>query len=416
MSTVLLFNAEQFSSLSTIEFAQQWENVSLESLWEDEQATVSEFLNLAKGESDIELNLNNVLLVKTNDDRMLDRVYGPSIFRESQDGDGLIMKVGANSFPIVIQNERLIVGFLKGRFQWQTKQRLDGSSYDLLVARLADSRADDPTVYEIGCSLAEKEPTTEVNGKLQSNPLFLSQPKLDKLLESGAGLGQFFTSAPSGNGSVFKMQQLPSNSEHEVVGVVATEPHPEYGVSYILRLAGGAAVFARGNSETFLKKNLATVQNQIAAGKTWTLKVGEIKEFTPGKFTVNNALVPRQPRLSGAAPRPIQQQRPAMQASNGNGSALATQPPKEFSETYGTRNQAIEWAVNKGVERELAQGLIEHLNSVSTQRQAEGLPFTLDDYRKSFIDSVNSHLAENPTQTVDVSATTVPTVPDEIPF
>lgn len=408
MSNFVVFNGDQFSSLSTGEFAQQWENIKLESLWEEEQKIVSDFLTLAKGDSDIELNLNNVLLVKTNEG-MLERVYGPSIFRESEDGDGLILKVGANSFPVEIKNERLVVGYLTGRFTWVPKERVDKTRYDLLTARLADSRVDDADEYEIGCSLVAKEATEEVNGKVQSNPLFLSLLKLDKLLQSNAALGQFFTAAKSGGGSVYKMQNLQANSEHTVVAVDVTEPHPEYGVSYILRLDGGASVFARGNSEVVLKKNLGAIRKQLAEGKTWTLKVGTIDEYTPGKFKVNNALVARQASLGTSTPKPIQQARPALSAAPTG----SIEQPKGFSATSGNSEQGKQWAISQGLSAEQADALKTQIDTLAAERQEANKPLHVNERRQMFIDLVQQHLATNPTQTLDVAATPVS---DEIPF
>lgn len=406
MSNLLQFNVDTFSSLSTLEYASQWEQVGFDKLWEDEQAIVSEFLRLAKGDSDVELNFNNVLLVKTNDDRMLQNVYGPSIFRESENSDGLVLKAGANVFPVAVLNGRLTVGQLSGKFQWLTKKRLDETTYDVLVARLYDSQSedDDPLMYEFGCSLAATSPTTEVNGSLQKNPLYLSQPKLDKLLDSNAALGQFFSAPKSGGGSVFKMQQLGANTEWEVTGVDATEPHPEYGISYILRLAGGASVFARGNSETVLKRNFANISKQLESGKTWTLKIGEVKEFAPGKMSVNNALIARSPALSGNVPKPIQQAQKAI--------APASSLPKKPS----SRDELIKWASDKGVEIDVINGLFADINTIAIQKANEGSPMTSEDKRDCFIASVEAGLKAQPapTQTVEITATAVND--NELPF
>lgn len=413
MSNLLQFNADQFSSLSTQEFTQQWENIKLETLWEDEQEWLMQFLNLAKGDNEVELDLNNVLLVKTNNDRMLERCYGPSIFRVSEDGDGLVLKVGSNTFPISIQNERLVVGHLKGRFQWQTKKRLDESTYELLTARLGDNREDDPALYEIGCSLVEKEPASEVNGKLTANQLFLSQNKLDRLLESNSAIGQFFTFPKSGGGSVFKMQQLAPNSEYEVVAVDTTEPHPEYGVSYILRFIDGSSCFARGNSEVVLKRNLATIQKQLASGKTWTLKIGEIKEFKEGKFTVNNALVQRTAALSGSAPKPkpIQQVTASgtalnnIQRANDNRQLAPAQvAPVGFTATSGTNHEARQWAMKQGLAESVAQDLMKQVDALNEERKASGESMSLNDRRLAFITYVNEALEANPITTIEAES------------
>lgn len=412
MSNILSFNVDLFSSLTTNEYAQQWENISLDQLWEDEQQVIKTFLSLAKGDSDTELNFNNVLLVKTNDDRMLDRVYGPSIFRESEEGDGLVLKMGANSFPVRIENERVHCGYLKGRFQWLQKKRADETNYDLLTVRLSDDRDDDSLIdYEISCSLVTNESTIDENGVMKANPLFLSSKKLDKLLESNAGLGQFFSVPKSGGGSVFKMQMLQPNSEYEVVDITVTEPHPEYGVSYILRLEGGASTFARGNSELILKKNLSSIRNHLQAGKALTLKIGEIKEFAPNKWSVNNALVFRQPALIGAIPKPVQQVRPA---TSNNGSALApTKPANQgFTATSGTSGQGLQWAIEQGISMDTAKELYEQINALATERKEAGEPFHVNERRQMFIDAVKAHLTANPSQTVDVVASEV----DDIPF
>ena len=409
MSNILSFNVDQFSSLTTNEYAQQWENISLDQLWEDEKQVIKTFLDLAKGDSDTELNFNNVLLVKTNDDRMLDRVYGPSIFRESEDGDGLVLKLGANSFPVRIENERVHCGHLKGRFQWLQKKRADETNYDLLTVRLSDDRDDDSLIdYEISCSLVTNESTIDENGVMKANPLFLSSKKLDKLLESNAGLGQFFSVPKSGGGSVFKMQMLQPNSEYEVVDITVTEHHLEYGVSYILRLAGGASTFARGNSELILKKNLASIRNHLQAGKALTLKVGEIKEFAPNKWSVNNALVFRQPALTGAIPKQVQQVR------SGSGSALAPTRPvtQGFTATSGTSEEGFQWAIKQGVSIDAAKEFYEQINAFATERKEAGEHLHVNERRQMFIDAVKAYLTANPSQTVDVTASEV----DDIPF
>lgn len=404
--SILLFNADTFSSLSTIEYASQWEQIAFDQLWEDEQTVINEFLLLAKGDTDIKLNLKDVLLVKTSDDRMLERVYGPSIFRESAEGDGLILKAGSNVFPIVIQNERLTIGHLIGKFQWLTRKRLDETTYDVLVARLYDSRSedDDPLMYEIGCSLAATSPTTEVNGQVQKNPLYLSQPKLDKLLAANAGLGQFFSAPKSGGGSVYKMQQLGANTEWEVIGVDVTEPHPEYGVSYILRLAGGASCFARGNSETLLKRNFNNIKKQLESGMSWTLKVGKVEEFAPGKTSVNNALVQRTPAIAGTAPKQIQQAPKAI-------ASAPAQPKKPAS-----RDELVKWATSKGIDTETINNLLEDINKMAQQKASEGQPMSSEDKRDSFMASIEAGLKAYPIMpAIEVQAEPVADV-DGIPF
>jgi hypothetical protein len=402
MSNLLQFSADTFSSLSTLEYASQWEQVGFDQLWEDEQLIITEFLRLAKGDTDIELNFKNVLLVKTNDDRMLQNVYGPSIFRESENGDGLVLKAGANAFPVILQNGKLTVGNFTGKFHWVTKKRLDESTYDVLVARLYDSTSedDDPLMYEFGCSLAATDSTIDVNGRIEKNPLYLSQPKLDKLLDANAGLGQFFSAPKSGGGSIFKMQEMSANTEYEVIDVDATEPHPEYGVSYILRLAGGASCFARGNSATLLKKNFKGIKDQLKSGKTWTLKIGAIteerdKDGKVKKTYVNNALVARQAAMSGNAPKPIQQAQKAI-------APVAATPNKPSSV-----DDLIKWATAKGVKKDVINGLFEDINAVAATRAAEGSPMSSEDKRDSFMASVEAGLKAQATQTLDTVAVAV---------
>ena len=408
----IAFNTEAFSSLSCNEYTSQWENIKLEQLFPDEAELVQGFLTLAKGDTDIELN-NTVLLVKTNDDRLLETVYGASIFRESENGDGLVIKMGNNMFPVNITEGRacLQVGYLKGSFLWLQKKRLDKTEYSVLTASLYDGRpegnADD--VYEIGCSLITKDETINdpATGKLTGNPLFLTSPKLDRLLDAKAALGQFFSVAKSGGGSIFKMQQLGANTEWRVIKVDQTEPHKEYGISYILRLDGGASVFARGNSEVICRKQFAFVCDSLAKGDIWTLKVGQIEEFSPGKFKVNNALVRRAPSLNGSAPKPIAQARPQL-------AAAPTQAKKEFGADYGSAQEGKDWAIAQGLSEAQVEDIKNKVDSIANQKKEAGESMSAPQRRLAFMAYVREAVSNQ--QTVDVQSVAVEPEEDIIPF
>lgn len=410
MSTIA-FNTEAFSSLSCLEYASQWENIKLDQLFPDEAELVQDFLTLAKGDTDIELN-DTVLLVKTNDDRLLEQVYGASIFRESENSDGLVIKMGNNLFPLQITDGRacLQVGYLKGSFLWLQKKRLDGSAYSVLTANLYDGRPDGnpDDVYEIACSLVTKDETiNDPTGKLTGNPLFLTPPKLDRLLDAKAALGQFFSVAKSGGGSVFKMKDLGAHTEWRVIAVDESEPHQEYGISYILRLDGGASTFARGNSEVICKKQLKMIRESLAKGDIWTLKIGVVEEYAPGKTKVNNALVRRAPSLNGSTPKPIAQARPQL-------AAAPTQTKKNFGADYGSQQEGKEWAIAQGLTDAQADELCKRVDAIANQKKEAGEKMTAPQYRLAFMAYVRE-VASNQ-QTVDVDAVTVEPEMDNIPF
>jgi hypothetical protein len=410
MSTVS-FNTESFSSLSCLEYSSQWENIKLDQLFPDEAELVQGFLTLAKGDSDIELS-DTVLLVKTNDDRLLEQVYGASIFRESEDGDGLVIKMGNNKFPINITEGRacLQVGYLKGSFLWLQKNRGDGTPYNVLTANLYDGRpesnADD--VYEVACSLVTKDETiNDSTGKLTSNPLFLTPPKLDRLLDAKAALGQFFSVAKSGGGSVFKMKDLGAHTEWRVVAVDESDPHPDYGISYILRLDGGASTFARGNSEVICRKQLKMIRESLAKGDIWTLKIGVVEEYAPGKTKVNNALVRRAPSLNGSSPKPIAQARPQL-------AAASTQ--RVFGADYGNAQEGKEWAIKQGLSSEQADEIKSKVDAIADKKKEAGETMTPPQRRLAFMAFVKELVAQSPTTTIDVDAVEGDAEDDIIPF
>jgi hypothetical protein len=259
-SVVYSFQQKDFPTLTLKEFPDKWNDIALGGLVDAEKDGLIKLLVLLRGDFN---DHTKVLLVEA-DNGILKRIYGPSIFR---DGDRLVLKIGENLFPIAEDKGALKVGELTGSLTVVSEQDATGAAYPTMTATLL-SVADSEDIFVIGVRLLKGQSFHEVQ----------------KATIKKTSIAKFVAPLPS---PTIKMQDL-GVGEYEVLEI-SEQDSLFGGVSYILHLADGRKVYARGNSHILLNSGWQKHPN-----RPLTLVVSKVT-LDGNKYSVDNALRERLP-------------------------------------------------------------------------------------------------------------------------
>ncbi|MGB5770323.1 MAG: hypothetical protein WBM32_10705 [Crocosphaera sp.] len=268
-SNTYAFEAENFPFITLQEnLNETWNTLGLNDLQVIEQEGLINLLTASAMTESNGFDPHRVLLVKASGG-VPTGVYGPCIFR---DGNRIILRVGDNSAEVIQEDDRLSVGQLKGKISVTAAKDASNNEY--------------PTA-QVSFVSPEKE-IFKVRISLDSQNDELSVGELEAALINEEPIINYLGQVP---GQVIKMHEL-GIGEFEVKAISSTKT--KYGESYKLHLGDGRVVWARGNSELLLRAG-----HQMKPDTPLTLIITEIEEFSPGKFSVTNALRERLPKLPG---------------------------------------------------------------------------------------------------------------------
>ena len=260
----------QFKSTKTTDFT----SVDLSAIDEDEQKHPLALLAGLKGDNEIHLNLEKLLLVKLAHG-IPDGVYGASLYRESSDSDALVIKFGQNTFPVAIKGKEISVGNFTGEFSWETKKKLDGTTYQKVWLELV-TEADPYTYYTIPLAMPKE--------------VEIKKPVFTAALNSGQGIAHFLKPVPVMDGSgfahTFSLEDL-EIGEYKIEGIEQyKKTDTTYGLYvYKIFLEGGVSVFAKGKS---LKQMGQTTEEKGngESNKAFHVLANKIKSGIPHKLSI----------------------------------------------------------------------------------------------------------------------------------
>lgn len=259
-----------------------------------------------------EYTTDELLTVLADDEGGIDAVYAPAIFRGVDDNDGqLFLKVGANLFPMsqLPTSNELAVGSMKGQLKFTAVKKPNSE----VVSH-----------YNIECALRAKG-SKEIfyipaitRGTQKDSPI--TEGEILAAFESGENIAHFFDPVPGGGGgNAISMNDL-EIGEYLTLEIKENAEHPQYGRSWMIRLAGGIMFFSKGRSFTEdLIKNIPLYEKRLTKGHPLTLKVSS-KKVTDNGTTVNARFLFREPNAGAIAAAPVQAQlmpaQPALPATS----------------------------------------------------------------------------------------------------
>ena len=260
----------QFKSTKTTDFT----SIDLSAIDEDEQKHPLALLAGLKGDNEIHLNLEKLLLVKLAHG-IPDGVYGASLYRESSDSDALVIKFGQNTFPVAIKGKEISVGNFTGEFSWETKKKLDGTTYQKVWLELV-TEADPYTYYTVPLAMPKE--------------VEIKKPVFTAALNSGQGIAHFLKPVPVMDGSgfahTFSLEDL-EIGEYKIEGIEQyKKTDTTYGLYvYKIFLEGGVSVFAKGKS---LKQMGQTAEEKGngESNKAFHVLANKIKSGIPHKLSI----------------------------------------------------------------------------------------------------------------------------------
>lgn len=284
---------------------------------------------------DFELEEDEILLVKA-ENGLLQRVYGPCVFRGEQ---GLILKLGANIFPVEMKGRDFLCGELQGDIEADPTSNTD---YPVSYLRLTST---EPKLdWLITVRLAEGITASDVKQALRGGEeilgFFLPPP--------GQGEG----------GSTLKMQELGEGEfEVERVEQVTTKKERE---AWVIHLKDGRQCWARGKTDIALKNGW-----QPDPSKPLTLRVANIQQ-QGNKTFLDCAFRYRMPVGSASASRQSPEHSSPKQQ-------VMAEIDRLMNQVTRGRDKAKEWATTRGysnraqmpldVLQQLRSHLEKHLNA-----------------------------------------------------
>jgi hypothetical protein len=183
---------------------------------------------------------SDLLLVKA-DAGALDRVYGPTVFRQGAD---IILKIGANIYPIKQNKTEFICGDLIGSVEFSGEERKvkadkHGSKVDCLVqdCTMSFMGDGDDNIYQ--CAV-RTEPL--------SNPI---KSGVAIALKKNLPFSQFLSEPSTGGSSAFKMRDMEVNLPY-ILTKAELYTDGQYGDTYIVHTADGERFWAQGQIKTML--------------------------------------------------------------------------------------------------------------------------------------------------------------------
>lgn len=391
------FDLETFASVYYLDrFSKQWETVSLSEIDEEEAAVARKLLGYLKGDSDIDVSEDNLLLIKTENDTPV-TLYGASVFRASDENEDLVVKFGNNIFPLTFdaKSKEIKVGSLTGEFVFLNKETADKKPYQVLVAELNPS--DDPYLtYPLAVSVQKG--------------LTLTKPQFNAAIASGAGVAQFFSVPGTGGngGTTYNLEDL-ELGEYPIAAIHQYEKKDKtFGLyCYVLELEGGAKVWVKGGSQNQLvqtdeekgtksNKRFKKLSTAIKSGSPYKLKISKKESYKKKengvevtKWSVTNVIMPGVTRtISPDLPlKQIEQAKPELPEV------------KLLSQT-----ELIQWAVSQGLTEAEANSIAAKLpKNMSREKKQDEFFIQVGQYLKSTI------------QTVDIEATSE-IAPEDLPY
>jgi hypothetical protein len=275
------FDVEHFPFISLMEFETQWNTIGIEEMDSQEASKMYDFLGRLGDpiSNDGVIDESSVFLVKATPEGLLDRLYGPCLYKD--ESDDLILKCGSNLYPVRQKKSEFFVGELTGTLEFQDKEKSitrDGVTYktQYCVLALVPTDGDEPIEY-----------IASVRTDLLQNP---TAATIKSHLRLGKSLAFYLEEAPGGNPvNAIKMKKL-GCGEFPVAEIEVIPPN-ENGVSYVLRLEDGRGVWAQGKVKQTLKGGFRKPE-----GKPLTLAITQIEIGKDAKSYVTCALRLRAPK------------------------------------------------------------------------------------------------------------------------
>lgn len=287
--TTITFDRDEFPGVTLLEFEKDWTDLTVDDLDADEAEIITNFMALLP--EPLNEEFSETVLVAFSQDGVLERLYGPAIFRASEDDDSLVLRMGGNLYPVkhvegnkfaIKQGDKVSLdGELISGESKTAKIKIDGEETEVEFNPISISflPSDGDTDYQINCIIdLESQPTSGA---------------VRRALKKGESLGQFLKTPPSGNGGAMSMKDM-EIGEYNVEAIESTET--QYGTGYILTLEGGDRVWSAGNVTRILQTGW-----QIPKGKSCCLEISAITKSKNGKSYPRCALRLRKAREAVAA-------------------------------------------------------------------------------------------------------------------
>lgn len=247
------FNLETFiSGLGMYMPTSQWMDLPIDELTENEQGFVGAFLSLASQGGD--LDLTNVLLCKADENvAYVKEVYGPCIFQDPNRDGWLILAMGGNMFPVMVQlgqkplDPYLHVGDLHGFFEKETRK-----DREYISAVFRSPSQDQDIEWVVSCRIADETPSLNAILKVLEDPRALSSHFLPK--GTGTRLESVGTSLKKSDFPTVAMKTLPKNVCLPVMGITKFPGDPsakedyKQSPSFLLNVGNQFSVWLNGNT------------------------------------------------------------------------------------------------------------------------------------------------------------------------
>ena len=291
--TKVKFDADMFTSLQLQEWIPGYNRVGIDQLIIDELCDDTTYLVmfLASCTETAEYDDSDLLSVKASENGILEKVYGPIVLA-SEDNEGLVLRCGANVFPIVQKKNEFILGQLIGEIVCSDIKIKDqtGAEKTISIPQIEFSiPSDDSIVYSIRVYTKEG-----VDGD-----------GLKRTAKSGKSIAPFLNPVKLGSSSIFKLSEFPCG-EYSVTTIELNDGR-EW-TSYTIYLEGGKAVWSNPSLRRCLDRNYKVFKTFLAQGKPLTLKVAS-KVGKNGERIVDASLFPRAP--IAIAPKNLEALKPA---------------------------------------------------------------------------------------------------------
>ena len=204
-----------------------------------------------------------VLGVKADENGMVEQVYGPAVL-SNEDG-AIIIKAGANQFPLTINGTSATCGSLSGDIEVVEKGEAPNQylsvSFDVYLPAPIDQGIEIPFVLD-------KDAAIPAKGKFKQD------------LKAGA-IAQYLRKAGQG-GSWVGMNDL-SIGEYAVTALAENEPHPDYGRSWTMTLEGVGDVRSKGKQfQSKLAIRAPKLMKLLELGQPVTLLISGKKQLEQG--------------------------------------------------------------------------------------------------------------------------------------
>lgn len=290
--TTYSFNKEMFPSLLMKEFAEGFNSIGLRDLSTVESEILGCFMELL-GDPNSEVDDSNVLLLKADDSGIPVKIYETAIFQsQDQERSGLVLKLGANEYPVKQTDGGFKVGFLKGEIAFQDpielivkdesgeEKKVDFHPATVNFLFAPDGDFDNTIEYKVQCrwDISANVKPAAIKAKVRANQ----------------DISSYFRTVPSGGNKEFKeagkIQDLGVGS-FEVDRIRAIEGG-QYGTAYVLTLSDEREVWARGNVQIQCEDKHFRGEPLVAtrSGVQTFLIVSEVKQRKDGKWSVTCTL------------------------------------------------------------------------------------------------------------------------------